>query len=214
MPGESQHAFVPKKMKISVWGMDASGRAFTDSFQAVQLAERAVEIESARPFKPGEIVGVGLKGLKSRFRVISSRLFVKDTYRILLEDIGAGCMWREEMASPDEVVDTKQERRRHPRFPARGSVLVHNHDRSTSSQARLVDISEGGCYIETLAPSAAGSVLDLTIKSEGLIIDAEGRVCTSHPSIGMGIELKGFANEDDAERFRELLAHAEAQSSV
>lgn len=193
--------------------MDASGRAFIESYTTVQIAERAVEFESPRPLRVGEIVGAGVNGMKSRFRVLSSRLYVKDTYRIVLEDQGTACMWTTELASPDEVVDTKKERRRHVRYPARGTVYVHNNDRTTSSQARLVDISRGGCYIETLAPAAKGSSLDLTIQSEGLSVDVKARVCTSHPSIGMGVELSGFGSPNDEARYAQLLEEIEKSVS-
>jgi hypothetical protein len=213
MSTEPAHRFVPKKMSLSVWGMDASGRAFIESYQTVQIAERAVEFESPRPLRVGEIMGAGVNGLKSRFRVLSSRLYVKDTYRIVLEDLGTACMWTKELASPDELVDTKKERRRHTRFPARGAVYVHNKDRTTSSQARLVDISIGGCYIETLAPVAKGTQLDLTIQSKGLSIELRASVCTSHPSIGMGVELNGFHSSEDEARYSQLLATIEKDVS-
>jgi hypothetical protein len=203
------HNFVPKKLQLRVWGMDARGQAFVETMSTVQIAEKAVEVDSKRQLRIGEIVGGGINGLKSRFRIVSSFISGKDTFRVQLEDLGDTCMWPVELASPDVVTEEKQERRKHQRFPARGTVEIHNADRTASAQARLVDLSAGGCYIETLAPASKDSQLDVTIHSEGFNVEARVRVCTSHPSIGMGAEIVRFSSAQDSAAFRELLALTE-----
>jgi hypothetical protein len=203
------HNFVLKKLQLRVWGMDARGQAFVETMPTIQIAEKAVEVDSKRQLRIGEIVGGGINGLKSRFRIVSSFISGKDTFRIQLEDLGDTCMWPVELASPDAVQQEKQERRKHQRFPARGTVQIHNADRTASSQARLVDLSAGGCYIETLAPAAKESQLDVTIQSEGFSVEARVRICTSHPSIGMGAEIVRFSSAQDSAAFRELLALTE-----
>jgi hypothetical protein len=205
----SEHNFVPKKLPLRVWGMDARGQAFVEMMPTVQIAEKAVEVDCKRQLRIGEIVGGGIHGLKSRFRIVSSFISGKDTYRVQLEDLGETCMWPAELASPDVITEEKQERRKHARYPARGSVLIHNQDRTASAQARLVDLSAGGCYIETLAPAPKESQLDITIQSEGFNVEARVRICTSHPSIGMGAEIVRFSSAQDSSSFRELLALTE-----
>jgi hypothetical protein len=202
----SEHNFVPKRLQLRVWGMDARGQAFVETMPTIQIAEKAVEVDCKRQLRIGEIVGGGINGLKSRFRIASSFISGKDTYRIQLEDLGESCMWTAELASPDAVAEEKQERRKHQRFPARGTVLIHNEGHTASAQARLVDLSAGGCYIETLAPAAKESQLDITIQSEGFNVEARVQICTSHPSIGMGAEIVRFASAQDSSAFRELLA--------
>lgn len=203
------HDFVPKKMKLSVWGMDASYRPFIDTMTTASLARRAVEVDTERILRVGEILGAGVNGMKSRLRVVSSRLFTKNTYRVLMEDLGETCMWEKELANPDLAVEEKKERRKYQRFPVRGSALLHNRDRSSSSRARLVDISRGGFYVETLAPLAPGSLADITLECNELAVDTTGKVCTSHPSIGMGVEIQGFRSAEDEQRFHDLIAAVE-----
>jgi hypothetical protein len=205
--------FVPKKMTISVWGMDATNRPFTENMQTVQIARRAVEFDTPRQMRIGEIVGAGANGMKSRFRITSSRLFTKDTYRVQMEDLGTACMWERELANPDAVAEEKKERRKHRRWPVRGEAVLHNQDRSSSSRARLVDISRGGVYVETLAPLAPGSVAQITIECEGVSVDANAKVCTSHPSIGMGMEIQGFQSADAEARFQEMIERVERRMS-
>jgi hypothetical protein len=209
MADTGEHAFVPKKMKISVWGMDAAGRPFTESMQTVRIARDAVEVDTPRRLKVEEIVGVGANGMKSRFRVFSTLLVTKDTWRTLLEDLGSTCMWEKELADPDAAEAQKAERRKHQRWPVRGSAVLYNTDRSSSSTARLADISRGGYYIETLAPSPTGSQLEVLIECNQIRVETRGKVCTSHPSIGMGVQIEGFLSPQDEQRFETLLETVE-----
>jgi hypothetical protein len=208
MSDTAEHRFVPKKMKISVWGMDANNRAFVDTMTTVQLAQKAAEVDTQRQLKVGEILGAGANGMKSRVRVASSKLVSKDTYRVQVEDLGNVCMWEKELANPDVLVEQK-ERRKHKRWPLRGTAVLHNPERTSSSRARLVDVSLGGFYVETLAPLAPGANADITLEYRQLLIDTKVRVCTSHPSIGMGVQIESFASSDDEQRFRRLLNAAE-----
>lgn len=209
MADTNEHVFVPKKMTISVWGMDASYRPFIESMTTAQIARRAVEVDTERILRVGEILGVGVNGMKSRLRVVSTRLFTKNTYRVQLEELGETCMWEQELAHPDAPVEEKKERRKHRRFPVRGSALLHNRDRSSSSRARLVDISRGGYYVETLAPLPPGAMTEITLECNDFAVDTTGKICTSHPSIGMGVEIQGFRSPEDEQRFHQLLAAVE-----
>jgi hypothetical protein len=209
MSDTGAHKFVPKKMQISVWGMDANNRAFVDTMTTVQIAEKAAEVNTQRQLKIGEILGAGAHGMKSRVRVASSKLVSKDTYRVQLEDLGNTCMWANELANPDQAPEEKKERRKHKRWPVRGTAVLHNRDRTSTSRARLVDVSLGGFYVETLAPLSAGASAEITLECNQLLIDTKVRVCTSHPSIGMGVQIEGFASSEDEQRFQKLLNAAE-----
>jgi hypothetical protein len=117
-------------------------------------------------------------------------------------------MWEKELANPD-VVDEKKERRKHKRWPVRATAVLHNRDRTSSSRARVADVSLGGFYVETLAPLAPGVNAEITVECNQLLIDTKVRVCTSHPSIGMGVQIESFASAEDEQRFLQLLATVE-----
>jgi len=203
----TQYDFVPKKITISIWGMDAELKPFTTQVKTRQLAERAVELEFSRLLAMGEIIGLGYKGQKSRFKVVQSFLFAANTYRITLEDMGTTCMWREEMASPDVEVP-RGERRRENRIPVVGSATLFNAD-GASSTAKLTDVSRSGCYVETFAPSPTGTEMHVILNLEGRSVDVTTVVRTCHPSIGMGMEIVGFASDEDRERLRGLVESLE-----
>lgn len=205
----AQYDFVPKKITVSIWGMDAELKPFTTQVKTRQLAERAVELEFSRQLAMSEIIGLGYKGQKSRFKVVQSFLFAANTYRITLEDVNPGttCMWREEMASPDVEVP-RGERRKESRIPVVGSATLFNAD-GASSSAKLTDISRTGCYVETFAPSPTGTEMHVILNLEGRSVDVTAVVRTCHPSIGMGMEIVGFASEKDRERLNGLVESLE-----
>jgi FixJ family two-component response regulator len=65
------------------------------------------------------------------------------------------------------------------------------------SECRLSDLSLGGCYVETKSPYPERSLVQLSLKVSGTLVNAEGIVQVMHPGIGMGIE---FASRTSAQR--------------
>src|SRR2546423_5663163 len=119
---QSAHQFVPKAITVSIWGMDSNDRPSTESAKTVQLAEKALELETPRLIADNEIIGLGYKGQKARFRTVNSFMARKDTYRVTLEDLSGSCMWREEMANPD-VIAMRTERRKQARHQVVGEAM-------------------------------------------------------------------------------------------
>jgi hypothetical protein len=200
------HVFVPKAITLSIWGMDANLRPFTETVKTLQIAEKAVEADLPRKLLKGEVIGFSFKGQKARFRVISIFIASATTYRTILESLSETCLWSAELASPDAVAE-KQERRSHPRWPIVGSVAIF-HSSGAASSAKLVDISEKGCYIETYTPAAVGAELDMNIKVEKTEANLHIVVRTHHPSIGMGVEVLDWRSEVDQQGFQRILAMA------
>lgn len=196
--------FVPKAVTVNIWGMDASMRPFTESVRTCQLAKTAVELDSPRKLSPGDIVGLGYKGLKSRFKVTSSFISTANMYRVILENTAPGCMWETEMLTPD-ITEERKERRRHPRVPAVGQVVIFNIDGTQAAPARLVDISAGGFYTETYAPAPVGSEMNVRLVANGIAVNLLAAVRTAHAAIGMGVEIVRFASAGDVQGFRQLL---------
>lgn len=213
MADDSQHDFVNKAITLSLWGMDAALKPFTETAKTRQLAERAAELDFKRQLALGEVIGVGYRGKKSRFRVIQSFLASEHAYRITLEDTGNGdCMWTAEMAEPDVIVP-RGERRRESRLTVVGSAQLFNAD-GASSSAKVTDVSRGGCYVETFAPSPVGTEMALVISLEGVQAELRAVVRTSHSSIGMGMEILGFSDDVSRERFLAVVDGLQRQQSA
>jgi hypothetical protein len=77
------------------------------------------------------------------------------------------------------------ERRRAPRLPFLTEVKI---DRVTVGRAS--DVSARGLFLETLAPYAVGTLLNVTLRLDADTIEAEARVVFTDPGVGMGLEFK------------------------
>jgi DNA-binding response OmpR family regulator len=64
---------------------------------------------------------------------------------------------------------------------------------------KLTDLSRGGCYIETASPFPERARVALTLRADGVELQAQGFVRVMHPSRGMGIELAGHASGERAQ---------------
>lgn len=99
------------------------------------------------------------------------------------------------------------ERRAHPRFSARVPVEVHSEGNDTPLYSTTSDISLGGCYIESMYPLPVGASLDLKLQISDTLL-AAGKVVTSHPQVGNGIEFTRMLPED-REQLGEFLESVE-----
>jgi len=76
------------------------------------------------------------------------------------------------------------------------------------TQCKLTDLSVGGCYVETESPFPERAGITLTLRAEGMEVQADGGVRVVHPGYGMGIEFATRTAEDRAHvtKFIEFLS--------
>ena len=87
---------------------------------------------------------------------------------------------------------------------------------------QLADICLGGCYITTVSPLPAGVSVLVHFKSGERRAALMGRIVTSLPGSGMGIEFTATANSEGSELLRalvefldtEIAKHALRQAAV
>jgi DNA-binding response OmpR family regulator len=74
---------------------------------------------------------------------------------------------------------------------------------------KLTDLSLGGCYIESASPFPERAQVMLTLRGEGVELQAAGLVRVMHPARGMGIEFAAGASEqrNQTEKFIQFLTH-------
>jgi PilZ domain len=87
------------------------------------------------------------------------------------------------------------ERRRQERFPFNADVEVLELRSRTRGAGRCSDLGPGGCYVDTMAPFAAGAEVRIRIKRESREFEAAAVVTYSHPSLGMGMKFTGMNRE-------------------
>lgn len=85
-----------------------------------------------------------------------------------------------------------KEQRRHPRVPLRLEVSW------SGSQTRpgiTTDISNGGCYVESIVQVAVGDLLRFKFQLDAeRTIEIEGEIRYIHPTIGFGVRFGNILN--------------------
>lgn len=106
------------------------------------------------------------------------------------------------------------EKRKYQRYTCDLGVEVRVANAKTGYWGTLADICVGGCYVTTFSPLPLGTSVALVIKSKNLEINIAGKVVTSHPGVGMGVQFDAFVNANGEPCLKSLLdelAQAAAQ---
>ena len=80
------------------------------------------------------------------------------------------------------------ERRVCPRFEWSTAANISHLSGGPPAQARLADISLGGCYLDMLAPSSVNTRLHISFEIENERFEAPAEVKFSVPRMGMGLQ--------------------------
>lgn len=81
----------------------------------------------------------------------------------------------------------EQERRRSPRISFIASAEVLAQDTGSRMSTRISDLSAEGCYVDTINPLAAGTLVQLKIFTDSRLFEAPATVVYSHTHLGMGL---------------------------
>ena len=73
------------------------------------------------------------------------------------------------------------------------------------NRCTLSDISNGGCYVETPAPFAPQTVVNLVVRTQNLKLRVRGTVQVTHPGFGMGVQFS-LNTPDEREQVKQLVA--------
>jgi CheY-like chemotaxis protein len=95
------------------------------------------------------------------------------------------------------VVPAPKERRAQSRYRLNAGVSVSDQRSAVPNWCNIADISQGGCYIEMVMPFPKGTVLNLEVRAGSMRLRTRGKVLSSLPGKGMGVQ---FKIEDDAQR--------------
>lgn len=105
----------------------------------------------------------------------------------------------------------RKNRRLHPRTRCRATVEVQAEDGGTIF-GTLIDISMGGCYIETSAVLSPGSRLKLVFSDQGEQLLAEGLVTRMDLGSGVAMQFKEL-NREDRNYMQRILALVQKTTS-
>jgi hypothetical protein len=87
------------------------------------------------------------------------------------------------------------ERRRHQRFSFNATADIVEPRSNTHINGRTSDLGQGGCYVDTLSPLPAGTVVKIRISRENHSFEAEAKVSYSVVGMGMGLAFTAVHRE-------------------
>ena len=98
------------------------------------------------------------------------------------------------------------ERRAAPRYPLVLAAEIRVEASGTNAAARTSDISRTGCYLDTLNPLPAGTLVLLRLTQGGEQFATHARVVYEIPGMGMGVAFADVAAPQQAVLERWLTA--------
>lgn len=197
-----QEERVPVDLDIRVWGMDASGHAFSQPARAHNVsASGAMLCNIEHDLKIGDTIGVQAGQKKTRCKVV----WAKNTGSVRKIQVGVQLLSRLECPWITSLSTTAQRvpgRRRWARHKIDFTIALH--DEQTLVRVTATDISGSGCYVEMLSPFSTGTILEAELWMGREKVTTRALVRTCDPRVGMGIEFVGLKTEDQ-KRFQDYL---------
>lgn len=87
------------------------------------------------------------------------------------------------------------ERRRYPRYSFTAAVQAVDTAQRCVLNARISDLSRGGCYIDSFSPFPLRTAVKLRITSEKRAFEAHAKVVYSRTGMGMGLSFAAVEAE-------------------
>ena len=101
------------------------------------------------------------------------------------------------------------DKRQHSRVSWLVEAQVWCRDEDVHWNVRLTDISEGGCFVDTLVPLEQGSRVSLKVEDSSGSLEIPGKILYGQPSIGSAIAFEPLDNSVWL-RIQKIVAKAEA----
>jgi hypothetical protein len=105
-------------------------------------------------------------------------------------------------------VDETENRRSTPRYDCEGSAEIRVAASGRLLRGRIVNLSLGGCYLETTASIDVGTRVEIVLRVSGLAFRALGQVKSAYGSAGIGVQFTGMSSGGHT-RLQELIAELE-----
>src|SRR5271166_5033449 len=98
----------------------------------------------------------------------------------------------------------QKDQRLHTRMKCRRTIELHPHGGAGPVFGNLIDISLGGCYVETSAILTPGSNVRVVFSIDKGDLTAEGTVARIHPGSGVAVQFKEMSRESREKMYRIL----------
>jgi diguanylate cyclase (GGDEF)-like protein/putative nucleotidyltransferase with HDIG domain len=99
---------------------------------------------------------------------------------------------------------SQKDQRLHTRMKCRLTIELHPQSEPGPVFGNMIDISLGGCYVETSAILTPGSNVRLVFSIDDGTLSAEGSVARIHPGSGVAIQFKEMSRDSREKMYRIL----------
>jgi hypothetical protein len=82
----------------------------------------------------------------------------------------------------------ESERRRASRYPFYAPVELTESTSAAPTKVHTSNLGSNGCFLDTVNPLAAGTIVSIQITHQGQVFVARSVVAHSHPNTGMGLK--------------------------
>jgi hypothetical protein len=213
----------PIRIPVRIFGTDAGGQMFSENAFSFDISHQGARLDGIKTrLKPGDIIGLSQGKNKSRFCV----QWVGQPGTTLAGQIGLASIapeinvWDAPLAArgTDSFVESgpaperrkpldrrqSSDRRDTARLKCMISVQMLPAGQAAPIWGKATDMSVGGCFVEMPIPLAKSTKLTLGIWIKESKLHAAGRVVSSRPGFGVGIQFTEMSELDTAE-LREFL---------
>jgi len=107
----------------------------------------------------------------------------------------------------------RKNRRLHPRLKCRVTIEMHPEAEASPIFANLIDISMGGCYVETSSILQPGTKVNLVFSIDDGHLRAEGSVTRLDPGSGVAVQFQELTREA-REHMQRILQHIQNATTM
>ncbi|HTR67662.1 MAG TPA: PilZ domain-containing protein [Terriglobales bacterium] len=204
------------RLPVRIFGTDANGRAFSENVFTADVSREGVRLSGIRSqIKAGEVIGLSHGPNKGRFAVrwVGQPGSERAGEIGLMNATPDKTMWS--ILLPPPRADTFEgarvtrqasgaERRVHPRMKCVNSVQLQPDGDAAPIWGKAVDLSVGGCFVEMPIPLRQGTKLKIGIWIKEIKLWATGKVVSSRPGFGIGVQFTSMSPQD-TEQLRQYL---------
>ena len=108
---------------------------------------------------------------------------------------------------------SQKDQRLHTRMKCRLTIELHPEAEAAPVLGNLIDVSLGGCYVETSAILTPGSAVNLVFSIDDGNLTMEGTVARIHPGSGVAVQFKEMSRES-REKMYSILEYVQSTTSL
>lgn len=189
------------KLPVRIFGTDSSGQIFSEKVLTANVSHHGAELTDVQvELNPEEIIGLAYKAVKANFRVkwVGKPNTPKAGHVGLLNLAPEKALWDLPLPEPSDDGSWRdtRDRRAHPRLKCACSVELYAENQSSPMRTRTTDLSLGGCFIEMTLPLPRGTSVRVGLWIKETKVWASGKVVTSTPGFGIGVEFTEMSNTE------------------